>query len=88
MADSKTTINYSIKGGILPVIETTINYSRRIADGYEGVLPGLVDDHLISVTSKGFYVKEFDDSTITNDTIQLNGLNNLWLNTNTKKLMI
>lgn len=84
----KTQINYSLKGGILPIIETTVNYNRRIADGYEKILPDLTNDHLTSVTSKNFYVKEFNDSTIISNTIQLNGLNNLWLDTRNQKLTI
>jgi hypothetical protein len=86
--EEKTQINYSLNGGILPSIELTINYSRRIADGYEKVIPELKNDHLTSVTSKNFYVKEFDDTTIKSDKVQLNGLNNLWLNTKTKQMTI
>jgi hypothetical protein len=82
-----TEMNYG-KSGILPEIETVFNYDRRIVNAFEGVIPGLVEDNLISITTWVPYVKEFDASTINTNTIQLPGDNSLWYDERNKKLTI
>lgn len=81
-------MNYSESGGILPEIKTTVNYDRRIVNAFEGIIPGLVDNNLISITTWVPYVKEFNDNTINTNKIQLLGVNSLWYDDNNKKLII
>jgi hypothetical protein len=82
-------ISYSESGkGILSEIKTVVNYDRRIATAFEDIIPDFSNDHLTSVTSKNFLVLEFDSSELKSDKVQLNGLNNLWLNPQANKLTI
>lgn len=58
-----------------------VNYESRIVDDFEKI--SSIDtstDHLTSLEAKSFYYK-IDENGLNSSKVQLNGLNNLWLNT-------
>jgi hypothetical protein len=62
------------------------NYSRRIADNFEKIESlETSNDHLISLEAKDFYYI-IDGEPINTIRVDLNGLNNSYLNENTKLL--
>lgn len=64
------------------------NYSRRIPDDFEDLSIETSKDHLNSLDSKYFYFKIDGEKDLKSSRIKLNGLNNLWLDENTKILKI
>ena len=82
-------MSYSIKGdGIITEPSLVTNYKYRIPDALEQIESlDAVNDPLISVSYKNYYMKEFGDTTVTSSKIQQLGLNNLWTNENTCSLV-
>lgn len=58
-----------------------VNYESRIVDDFEKISSiNTSNDHLTSLEAKSFYYK-IDENGVDSTNVQLNGLNNLWLNT-------
>jgi hypothetical protein len=86
--DVKVYYSKKVDAGVLSKPGYLENFYRRIPDAFEKVGVSTKNDHLNSVEFKSFYFKIDGDDRMSSDIIQLNGLNNLWLNENSKLLNI
>jgi hypothetical protein len=78
--------SYSKNGDALVKQEIAINYERRIPTASENISAEIKNDPLISPESKTFYLKTDGQTRLNPYKVQCLGINNLWLNVDTKIL--
>ena len=78
--------SYSSNGESIVRQEIAINYERRIPTKSENISEEIKNDPLISPESKMFYLKTDGEIRLNSYKVQCLGINNLWLNVDTKIL--
>lgn len=78
--------SYNIDGGAIVKQGVAINYLRRIPMSSEKISEDIKNDPVISLESKMFYLKVEGEQRLSSYKVQCPGVNNLWLNLNTRIL--